>query len=120
VKLLVDEMWPPSIAAQLRKAGYDVGAVTEREELRGAADAVVFAAAQDEDRAIVTEDVADYRRLTLQVIREGRSHAGVIFTLNRTFPRSDPRTRSRLVAALEKLLSTAPPQGNLEWWLSGS
>lgn len=117
MKLLLDEMWPPSITVQSLRRGHDVVAVAERGDLRGKSDELVFAAAQDEDRAIVTENVADYRRLALEAMREGRSHAGLIFTLNRTFPRSNRRTPGRLVAALKKLLLSEPAQGDPEWWL---
>jgi hypothetical protein len=45
VKLLLDEMWPPSIAVQLRRRGHDVEAVAERADLRGQADDAVFSVA---------------------------------------------------------------------------
>jgi hypothetical protein len=111
-------MWSPAIAEQLRKRGFDAQAVAERPELRGLPDEILFAIAQAEWRAIVTENVSDYRPLASQTLQEGRSHAGVIFTLYRVFPRGDARTAGRLVQALDELLSRGVAQENLECWLS--
>ena len=60
MKLLLDEMWPHDLADQLRRRGHYVVAVTERPHLRGQSDAFIFAAAQAEERVIVTENV-DHR-----------------------------------------------------------
>lgn len=118
MKLLLDEMWRPAIAEQLRKRGHDVQAVAERSELRSQADTVILATAHAEQRAVVTENVRDYRILAAQVMQGRRSHSGLIFTTNRAFPRSDRRTVGRLVLALEHLLSEDGEQENLEWWLA--
>ncbi len=42
MKLLLDEMWSPAIAAALRERGHDVVAVAERSDLRGKPDDVIF------------------------------------------------------------------------------
>ncbi|TAK33447.1 MAG: hypothetical protein EPO21_12780 [Chloroflexota bacterium] len=118
MRLLLDEMWPPEIAVQLRQRGHDVIAVAERPDLRGQPDTVVFAAAQAELRPIVTENVIDYRPLAAHELRRGNCHAGLIFTTNRRFPRHDSRTTGRMVAALAVLLSMDLDVGNLEHWLS--
>lgn len=117
MKLLLDEMWSPRIAEQLRRRGHDVEAVAARPDLRGQPDEAVFAVAQSEDRAIVTENVIDYRQLADRALEAGRSHSGVIFTSNRMFPRSDGRTAGRLVSALVALLSSNRRQENMEHWL---
>lgn len=113
MKLLLDEMWPGSVAEQLRQRGHDVVAVVERPDLRGQPDDVVFATAQVEGRAVVTENVSDFLRLAA-----GASHhAGLVLTSNRRFPRGDARTIGRLVAALEALLSAQEPIAPFEYWL---
>jgi len=57
---LVDEMFPVSAAVLLRDTyGYNAVHVAEI-GLRGADDAQVAAAARAEDRAVVTENVADF------------------------------------------------------------
>lgn len=118
MKLLLDEMWPPEAAAQLRRRGHDVVAVAERPDLRTQEDEVIFAAAQDEDRAVVTENVADYRPIADSLLQHGRSHGGLILTTDRRFPRHDPRTLGRLIAALDALLSSATDIRGREYWLS--
>jgi predicted nuclease of predicted toxin-antitoxin system len=118
VKLLLDEMWPAEIAAQLRRRQYDVVAVCERPDLRGQSDAVIFAAAQAEGRAIVTENAGDFRPLASFQVEHGSSHAGLILTSNHRFPRNDPRTIGRLVSALIGLLSDVGELVNAEHWLT--
>lgn len=104
MKLLLDEMWPPAVAAELRERGHDAAAVAERPDLRGRPDEVVFTAALKEDRAIVTEDVADYRPLASASLRDGRSCPTLVLTSNRRYPRASRRTAGRLVIALDRLL----------------
>ncbi|MDA0269563.1 MAG: DUF5615 family PIN-like protein [Chloroflexi bacterium] len=104
MKLLLDEMWPPSIARTLRERGHDVIAVAERDDLRSQPDEYIFAAAQVEGRVIVTENVADFRRLAEEFVRLGRTHPGLIYTTNRQFPRADARTPGSLNRALLRLL----------------
>lgn len=118
MKLLLDEMWPYSLAIALRRRGHDVSAVTERPELSARPDAEILVIAQSEGRAVVTENVADYRRLAAEVLGRGESHAGLIFTSNRRFPRHDPRTTGRLVSALDAWLSICPTVTNVEHWLT--
>ena len=61
MKLLLDEMLPPTIAKRLRdEHGHDVVAVAERDELRGLQDADILLIAQEEERTIVTENVRDF------------------------------------------------------------
>jgi hypothetical protein len=121
VRLLLDEMFPASIALQLReKSGHDVVAVQEDQGLCGQADEEVFAAAQLAERAIVTENVRDLRRLAREWEAAGRVHHGLVYTTNRKYPRHRPQTAGRLVRALSALLDAAPeapPASNLEIWL---
>ena len=118
MKLLLDEMFAPAIAAELRRRGYEVVAVAERADLRGQADALVFAAAWAEGRCVVTENVGDYRLLAAEASRAGRPCPGLIFTSNRQFPRHVPRTTGRMVTALSELLSQDRELASLEHWLS--
>ena len=118
MKLLLDAMWAPEIAVQLRRRGHDVVAVTERPGLRGLPDALVFGTAQAEGRAVVTENVSDFRPLAAYQLHHHRTHHGLIFTSNRRFPRHDPRTAGRLIAALGELLSSGLEVTGLEQWLT--
>jgi nucleoside-diphosphate-sugar epimerase len=110
-------MWPQSVAQQLRARGHDVVAVVES-QLRRQPDVEVFAAAQAEQRAIVTEDVRGYRRLAAGALQDGEIHAGVIFTSNQAFPRSNPRTPGRLVSGLHELLVSGVDLAGKEYWLA--
>lgn len=117
MKLLLDEMWSALVAVQLRARGHDVVAVTERPDLRGKSDELVFALAQTESRVLVTDNVADYRPLLARAIQGGHAHPGVVFTTNRRFPRGDPRTVGRIVLALHELLEESPSLAHREFWL---
>jgi hypothetical protein len=98
--------------------GHDVVAVVEDSDLRGRADEVIFAAAQSQGRALVTEDVKDYRRIANRILASGGRHEGLVLTLNRTFPRANPRTLHRMVIALDMLLKDDPDLTSMERWLS--
>lgn len=103
-------MYPASVAEQLRSRGYDVVSVhdPDHRELEGAPDEDVFAAAVAEGRALVTENVPDFRLLEAEALARGESTPGLVFTTNRQFPRGDPGTIGRLVRALAALLARPP------------
>jgi len=110
VRLLLDEMYPAVVAEQLRGRGHDVVSVHDPDyrRLQGAPDAEVFAAALTDDRALVTENVVDFRRLEAEALVGGEAHAALVFTSNRQFPRGEPGTTGRLVEALDARLTECP------------
>jgi hypothetical protein len=106
LKLLLDEHLSPEIARQLRERGHDVIAVGERTDLRGRPDRVHFASLPDEQRAIVTRDLGDFRPLLVEALRRGSGTYGLVCV-----PARFPLNRDgigRLVAALDALLKTHP------------
>ena len=107
MRLLLDEMYPPAVAEQLRARGHDVVSVHEagHRRLEGAPDEELFVAALAEGRALVTENVPDFRRLEAAALARGEPHAVLVFTSNRQFPRGAPSTTGRLVEALHRLLN---------------
>ncbi len=114
MKLLLDEMYASFIAGELRARGHDVISVHEAPG-RGTPDEAVFAFARAEGRAIVTENVSDFRPLAEAVLAGDGSHAGVVFTTEKRWPRNDP---GALIAALEQLLASTPDQPtDVELWL---
>ena len=116
MKLLLDEMWPPSAAEALRERGHDAQAVVERPDLRTRSDAAIFAAARVEDRAIVTRDIGDYRSLAVAEVEAGRPYPALILTSSRRWPQGARAVR-RLVNALDALLASgAEIEG--EHWLA--
>ncbi len=121
MNLLIDEMFPATIAEHLRdKDGHDVVAIRERDDLRGLPDPDIFLASQQEQRAIVTENVRDFRPLAQEWQAMGMVHFGLVLTTNQRFPRSRPRTHGRLVTALGSLLDAEAESyvaSNREIWL---
>jgi hypothetical protein len=112
-------MYPPSIAAQLRLRSHDVDAVAERVDLRGLSDPAVFATAQAEGRAVVTENLADFIRVVNEHDRRGEAHHGVVLVDPATHPRGASPTIGRMVSALDLLLSQRPGHEavSLRHWL---
>ncbi|GAC1576369.1 MAG: hypothetical protein NVS3B18_10170 [Candidatus Dormibacteria bacterium] len=109
-------MYPAVLAQQLRARGHDVVSAHDPDyrRLEGAPDAEVFAVAAAEDRALVTENVPDFRRLETDAFARGEKRPALIFTSNRQFPRGDAGTTGRLVEALHRLMSEASTlQGSL-------
>lgn len=79
MRLLLDEMWSHEIALQLRRRGHDVIAVTEPEHETHYGrldDDVVLERAQEDGRAVVTENVGDFERARVAFEGTGRSHHG--------------------------------------------
>lgn len=123
MKALLDEMFPAWIAEQLRQHGHAVVAVLEREDMAGTPDHHVFAAAQRERHAVITENVRDFRMLASDIVAAGGVHHALILTTDRRFPRGRRETAGRLLtalAALVALLETMPsdePPSSRELWL---
>lgn len=98
--LLLDEMYPPSLAAKLRAQGHDVVAVLEVEVgLVALSDEDVLAWAARHNRCVVTENVRDFARLAPVA-----PHAGIIFVSPRRFPRTAAGL-GRIGSALDAMLA---------------
>lgn len=110
MKLLLDEMYAPTIAEQLRTRGHDAFSIHDPayRMLEGAPDDEVWAAAIADDRALVSENVQDFRRIEANALADAQPVAPLIFTTDRQFPRGDPATLGRLVTALDALLAAEP------------
>jgi len=119
MKLLLDEHYAPEIARQLRARGRDVLAVSERPGLVSRSDRLLFAAMADEQRAIATEDIGDFRPLVLEAAARGIDHYGLLCITRRRYPRSR-QTLGRVVAALDQFMAAHPETDALrgsERWL---
>ena len=110
MKLLLDEMYTPTIAEQLRARGHDAASIHDPEYriLEGEPDDEVWAAAIADDRALVSENVQDVRRIEANALAHAQPVARLIFTTDRQFPRGDPAAHGRLVSALDALLAANP------------
>ncbi len=106
MRVLLDEQLSPQIAVLLRQAGHDVLAVADRDDLVGRDDRVIFEAAGVEGRALVTNNIKDFRPLAAEWLATGRTHAGLILV-----PSARTRTRAAvptLAAAVEAILREHP------------
>lgn len=110
--LVLDEMYPPSLAERLCSAGHDVVAATAVEVgLASRSDEDVLAWALRNNRCVVTENVSDFARLAQQA-----PHAGIIFVLAKRFPRTGSGLH-RLGDRLSELLrdKQQPQPGEVHW-----
>jgi hypothetical protein len=103
-------MYPRSIAEQLRRRGHDAIAITERSELRSLTDPDVFTVAQQERRAVMTENIADFVPLADHADQHNQPHHGLVLVDPTKYQRGSPRTIGRIVSALDVLLAEHPAQ----------
>jgi predicted nuclease of predicted toxin-antitoxin system len=121
VKLLLDEHFSPEIARQLRALGHDAIAVKEHPELIGRSDRVHFASMPAQRRAIVTQDLGDFRPLLAEAMRAGTKTYGLICVPARVS--LSRRAVNQVVDSLAQLLQQHPGDEDLvdrggEVWLS--
>jgi hypothetical protein len=113
LKLLLDEMISWWIAVELRNRGHDVVAVKrDRPALERLVDPTVLAAAAIELRAVVTNNVRDYRQAHERMLARGEDHYGVVYT----YDDSLPRNRSAIplwISALDRFLAERPAEDAL-------
>ena len=98
MKALLDEQLSPQIAALLRELAHDVEAVADRPDLVGRSDAFIFKAACIENRAVITNNIKDFRPIAAQWLAQGRVHAGLIL-----LPSSRARTRDASVMLADRI-----------------
>lgn len=118
MKLLLDEMLSPQIAELLQSRGHDVEAIKGSPNER-LADPEVMELARSSERAVVTNNLRDYRPLhNAAVAPGGPGHYGMVF-----MPGSYRRRKSdtgRIAEALEERLRQHPQVDSLrdgEVWL---
>ena len=106
MKALLDEQLSPQIAVALRQRGHDVIAVVERSDLAGRSDSLILEVAGSELRAVITNNVKDFRPLAAQRLARGQPHAGLILV-----PAARTRTRAAeapLADAIESVMRRHP------------
>lgn len=118
MRLLLDEHLSPEIARQLRSRGHDVIAVQEHPELIGRPDRVHFATTPEQGRAIVTQDLGDFRPLLAAAMRAGTKTHGLVCV-----PARLSLSRRTIGPMVEALLKQHPGDDDLiarggETWLS--
>jgi hypothetical protein len=117
VRVLLDEQHSGLIARRLRERGLDAQAVVERDDLPQAPDRQVLDVACREQRAVVTNNVKDFRPLAAERIADGRGHAGLIL-----LPAARSRSRAAtgtIADALERLMRAHPDEiADAEHWVA--
>ncbi len=101
MKLLLDEMYSAVHAAALQAVGIQAATVIGL-GLAGSSDPEVFAAATAEGSALLTENVADFTRISAEHLLAGQHHRGVLIALSSRFSRR-PAGIPALVAAITAL-----------------
>ena len=103
MKALLDEQLSPQIAVLLRQAGHDVVAVADRVMC---SDRTILEVTSAEGRAVVTNNIKDFRPLAAEWLARGRSHGGLILV-----PSARTRTRDAvaiLAGAIGEVLREHP------------
>jgi len=103
-RLLLDEMFPGTIADQLCGKGYDVQAVVTSPEFTGLPDEEILIGAAEAGRAVVTANIKDFVSLDARYRAANRSHAGLILVSAKTFPQNRTFV-SAVTNALSSLLA---------------
>ena len=119
MKLLLDEMLSPAIARELRSRGHDVETIAGHLDREALPDPEVLALARAQQRAVVTNNLRDFRPLHHEAITPGGAgHYGMIFVPGR-YRRTRANT-GKIIKALEILLAQYPGEKELangETWL---
>ena len=105
MKLVLNEMWSSEIARQLRGRGHDVVAATELpRRYRGVPDHDFFERAQEDGRAVVTDNVRDFMTIVAESASRAEPHYGVVFALRPSFDRARAAVIGDMTRALDTLL----------------
>jgi predicted nuclease of predicted toxin-antitoxin system len=98
LKLLLDEMYPATLAEALRAVDIDASTVVEF-GLAGKSDPDVFAAAIERSCAVLTENVEDFAHISAEHLTAGQHHPGILIASSSRFSRR-PAGIGRLVSAI--------------------
>ena len=101
MKVLVDEMYPATVAEALRAAGIEATTVANL-RLAGATDPEPFGAAVAGGYAVLTENLGDFARIAAEHSTAGGHHNGLLVALSSRFSRRPAGLRP-LVAAVEAI-----------------
>lgn len=106
VRLALDHHYATAIARKLRDRSHDVVAAIERGwELED--DESLFMVCLQEQRALLTNNVADFSTIARRWAVQGQPHSGLVFTSDASMPRTR-HTIGRYVTAVHKLLASNP------------
>jgi len=107
VKILLDAQLSPDIADLLVKRGYDADPVLSRPDIAdNTPDEGVIESAHREQRAVVTNNIKDYRPIAAQRIAGRKGHSGLILV-----PANRPRNKAAaksLADGIERIMQANP------------
>lgn len=86
MRLLLDEMYPATLAEGLQAPGIEATTAATL-KLTGSSDAEVFAAAVAGGHVLLTENVADFTRIAAEHSTAGGHHPGLLIALSSRFSR---------------------------------
>ncbi len=103
---LVDHHYAAAIATHLRALGHDVALAAER-GWQAKVDETLLEHSSAERRALLTNNLADLAVIAVRWAALGRQHCGLVFTSDRSLPRSRD-TIGVYVTRLDALLVAHP------------
>lgn len=101
----------------LVQRGFDVDSVTHRADIPdNATDTQILEAAANEERAVITNNIKDFRPIAARRVQRGQGHGGLILV-----PSTRPRTKganATLADAIERVMrENAAGLAGTERWL---
>ena len=106
MRLLIDEMYPPSLAVALRAQGIDAFTAQEL-GLAGRSDQDLLAVAIVDGYVVLTENVGDFARVAGEHLTAGGHHPGVLIALSSRFSRR-PNGIGAITAAVVAVANQDP------------
>jgi uncharacterized protein with PIN domain len=107
VRALLDAQLSQEIAKVLRARGLDVEAVTSRADIAdNASDAEIVEIAAGEDRAVVTNNIKDFRPIAARRLQQGQGHGGLILVPSTR--RRTKATSTALADDIERIMREHP------------
>ncbi len=106
MRLLLDEQLAPTIVEQLKARGHDVVSASEA-GLAGVADGQVLSSAARDRRAVVTNNIEDFRPLHADYLKTGTIHYGIVLVPTGKYSLRRDQL-GPLVIALNELLVQLP------------
>lgn len=104
MRLLLDaHVSGPRVGAKLKGAGHDVRALDQEPALEGLDDESVLLLAAEEQRILVTHNIADFPSILRDWAAEQRSHAGAILVYG-----IDHNELELVITGIERWLSLYP------------
>ncbi len=115
MRFLIDEMFSPDVAHQLRERGHDAVHVAEL-ALRAVPDPDLLTVAATQARVVMTENAADFVPLLDARVAAGAEVTPVVIALKRNLPRGSGAVTNALATRLAAWAEETPdPYRHVHW-----